>query len=323
LLDDRQRERNSRATHWTIEVASGMSAITILLLVEKRRLHAWVRLIGDEEIRAGARFAVMALVLLPLLPVGPYGPLGGIRPRELWAFVLLFSGLSFVGTVMRRLLGGARGYTIAGALGGLISSTGVTLSFARSSKAQPTLAVALASGVTAAAAVMIVRVLVVSTLLSRSLGRAMLPVLTPVLAVAIALALFGFRRAGASTEEIDLPANPLELRQALQMAALLQIVLYLVYLARTVFGGMGVIVSAAVVGLMDVDAMVLATARQQTEAVPPGAGTLALMIAVSSSTIFKLVLSVALGEGRFRVLVARDLGVIAVTCTLVLVLLLI
>ena len=38
----------------------------------------------------------MALVVLPLLPSGPYGPWGGIRPRELWALVLFFSGLLLI-----------------------------------------------------------------------------------------------------------------------------------------------------------------------------------------------------------------------------------
>lgn len=67
----------------TFRLASGIIALETLLLVEKSRLHALVQRIDDLELRAGARFAVMALVILPLLPVAPYGPLGGIRPREL------------------------------------------------------------------------------------------------------------------------------------------------------------------------------------------------------------------------------------------------
>ena len=54
-------------------VASAIIALTALLLVEKRQLHAWVRALDREELRAGTRFAVMATVILPLLPVGPFG----------------------------------------------------------------------------------------------------------------------------------------------------------------------------------------------------------------------------------------------------------
>ena len=85
-------------------LASGIIAVTCLLLVEKSRLHALVARIDDIALRAGVRFGVMALVVLPLLPEGPYGPLGGIRPRELWALVLFFSGLSFLGYVARQVL---------------------------------------------------------------------------------------------------------------------------------------------------------------------------------------------------------------------------
>jgi hypothetical protein len=78
-------------------LASGIIALTCLLLVEKSRLHSLVARIDDVGLQAGVRFGVMALVVLPLLPAGPYGPFGGIRPRELWALVLFFSGLSFLG----------------------------------------------------------------------------------------------------------------------------------------------------------------------------------------------------------------------------------
>ena len=78
-------------------LASGIIALVTLLLVEKSRLHSMVARIDDVSLRAAMRFGVMALVVLPLLPSGPYGPLGGVRPRELWALVLFFSGLSFLG----------------------------------------------------------------------------------------------------------------------------------------------------------------------------------------------------------------------------------
>jgi uncharacterized membrane protein (DUF4010 family) len=96
--------------------------------------------IDDVSLRAAMRFGVMALVVLPLLPSGPYGPLGGVQPRELWALVLFFSGLSFLGYVARRAVGPEYGYLATGLLGGLISSTNVTFTFARASRANPAMA---------------------------------------------------------------------------------------------------------------------------------------------------------------------------------------
>jgi uncharacterized membrane protein (DUF4010 family) len=112
-------------------LAGGVIAVTTLLLVEKSRLHGIAQRLDDVSVRAGVRFAVMAVVILPLLPEGPYGPWGGLRPRSLWLFVLLFAGLSFAGYLARRAVGGDLGYPVAGLLGGLVSSTNVAFTFSR------------------------------------------------------------------------------------------------------------------------------------------------------------------------------------------------
>ena len=73
-----------------LQLASAVFATTTLLLVEKSRLHKIVERIDDTGLRAGFRFAVMAVVIFPMLPAGPYGPRGGVRPRQLWAMVCSF-----------------------------------------------------------------------------------------------------------------------------------------------------------------------------------------------------------------------------------------
>ena len=156
-----------------IRLASGVVALTTLILVEKSRLHSLVRRIDDVGLRSGVRFAVMALVILPLLPEGPYGPLGGVRPRELWALVLFFSGLSFAGYVARRIVGPGRGYLVTGLLGGMISSTNVTFTFARTSRADPTMERPLAFGAVAANAMLYPRVMVATAILNASVVPAL------------------------------------------------------------------------------------------------------------------------------------------------------
>ena len=69
-----------------LTLASGIIAVTSLLLVEKTRLHAWVTRLDDAGLRAGIRFAVMAVVILPLLPEGPYGPGSGRVSSGRWCW---------------------------------------------------------------------------------------------------------------------------------------------------------------------------------------------------------------------------------------------
>src|SRR4029078_5329700 len=78
-----------------LALASGIIAVSALFRVENSQLHALVARIDDEELRAAARFGVMAIVILPLLPEGPIGPFGGIKPRELLLLVVFFNRLRF------------------------------------------------------------------------------------------------------------------------------------------------------------------------------------------------------------------------------------
>ena len=72
--------------------------------------------------------------MLPLLPKRAVDPWGALEPRSLWLLVILIAALSLVGYVATRVLGSERGTAITGLSGGLVSSTAVTLTFAKRSR---------------------------------------------------------------------------------------------------------------------------------------------------------------------------------------------
>lgn len=284
-------------------VASGIVAVTALLLFEKSQLHDLVARLEGPELSAAFRFAVMAVVILPLLPAGPFGPWGGgFRPRQLWSLVLLFSGLSFFGYIAQRAVGVSRGYVVAGLLGGMVSSTSVTLGFARQSRAQPTLARPLARGVIAANTVLYARVLVAAAILSPALAVALVPALVAPAAVGIVAALAGVRRSDpVASGDAGLSRNPLQLRAALEMALLFQIVLVMVDLIGSRFGSSGLLGMAAVLGLSDADALTLSMAQEVGRgAVPATLAARAVATGLLSNTIVKVVLAATTGQGAFR-----------------------
>jgi uncharacterized membrane protein (DUF4010 family) len=291
-----------------LAVASGAIAITVLLLVEKSQLHDWARRLNDEELRAAARFAVMAVVVLPLLPEGPFGPFGGVRPRQLWALVLLFAGIGFAGYIARRLVGAERGVPLAGLLGGLVSSTQVTLAHARASRTEPGLALPLACGVLAACTVLFVRTLAAAAVLDVALARALAPSLVAPFLCGLVASLLTLRRSTARGGETE-PKNPLQLRPALQMALLFQVVLLVAWLARQQFGAAGVFGTAALVGLTDVDAVTVSMARLLGDGLDAADAARAVVIAIIANTVLKLGLAAVIGTGRFRIAVVVGLGV--------------
>lgn len=294
-----------------LALASGVVAVTVLLLVEKSRLHALVGRLDDEEMRAAARFGVMSVVILPLLPEGPLGPFGGIRPRALWQLVLFFSGLSFAGYLARRIFGAGRGYPLAGLLGGLISSTNVTFTFARLSRREPTLAAPLAMGAIAACTMLFPRVMIAAAVLNLSVARLLLPYLAaPFIIGAVALAAWWRQNDGAARQP-EQPANPLQVGPALQMAALFQVVLFIVGGVGRAFGDAGLHVAGAVLGLTDVDALTISMTTTAASANGPVVAAEAIAIGILANCLMKLVLAIALGEPRFLRPTAATLAVMA------------
>jgi len=294
-----------------LRLASGIVALELLLLVEKTRLHAFARRIDDVGLRAGGRFAVMALVVLPLLPEGPYGPFGGVRPRELWALVLFFSGLSFLGYVARRVAGPGHGYLMTGILGGIVSSTNVTFTFARLSQREATLERELAFGAVAANAVMFLRVLVAVAVLNAALVPRLIPYLAGPAVIAVAIAAWGARNVSPAKGEDTSSANPLQLLAALQMAAVFQVVLVGVYLAGRLWSESGVLTSAAVLGLTDVDALTMSMARHVAQNASFDVAARGIAVGVLSNSMLKTALAVGLGGPRFRLIAGGGLAAVA------------
>lgn len=294
-----------------VRVASAIIAVTVLLLVEKTRLHGWVEKLDRVEIRAGARFAVMAAVVLPLLPEGPFGPLGGVRPRQLWALVLFFSGLSFLGYVAQRVAGPGKGYAVAGTLGGVVSSTSVTLTMSRLSRNRPQAGRALAAGVLGASVMLFPRVLVATLVIEPALALALWPSFVAPVLLGAGFALAGLRESGHAGT-LDRERNPLQLGAAIQMALLFQIVLFAVSFATERFGNQGLYGSAAVLGLTDADALTLSMARLVSAGSPADLVARALTVGILSNTLVKLVIAIAVGRGGFRPLAAAGLAVIGI-----------
>jgi uncharacterized membrane protein (DUF4010 family) len=295
-----------------LATAAAVAAVLVLALMEKPRVQRWLTRVDEQEMRAAMLFAVLALVVLPLLPGGRYGPYEAIRPRELWIVVLLFSGLNFLGYIARQVVGNERGYGVTGLLGGLLSSTAVTLHFSRQSRAEPMYAPSLGLGVVAACTVLVPRVVIVSSLLEPNVAAALLPMLAPPFVVGagvVALVLWRARRRGpddpATTSALPVPApasakNPLGLGRAMQMAIAFQLVLLALAWMQETVGTPGVLATAAVLGLTDVDALTLSMTRLGADETRRQLAASAIAVGVLSNTLLKLTLTLVLGSPAFR-----------------------
>src|SRR3954464_11168264 len=107
------------------------AAIVTLLLALKAELHGLLDKLDQDDVKALARYAVIAGAVLPFLPNGHYGPLGAWNPQRLWLVVVLVTGFSFLGYVANRIFGERHGTIATALIGGAYSSTAVTQSLAQ------------------------------------------------------------------------------------------------------------------------------------------------------------------------------------------------
>ncbi len=288
------------------ELAVALGILTSAVLAFKQPLHGLVARIASDDIYAVLKLLIATFIVLPLLPDHPIDPWGALNPYVLWLLVILISGLSLVGYVAVRLLGAAHGNLLTGFAGGLVSSTAVSLGFARQSRTDPgsTTADSLAAGILAAWAVMFVRVMITVAIVRRELlGTLALEFGALALTATVLTGVFylrGLRRyAPASGEHLPV-SNPFSLSSAVRFALLFAAVLVVVKLTQEYAPVGGLYVVAAIAGLADVDAITLSVAQNASNGLPHDVATIAIGIAALSNTVVKCALVVVLGRGPVR-----------------------
>src|SRR5262245_24870830 len=289
------------------ELAVALGVVTAAVLAYKQPLHGLVQKLNWDDIFAGLRLLIATFIVLPLLPDRTVDPWGALNPYSLWLLVLLISGLSLIGYVGSRWLGAQRGIVLTGLTGGLVSSTAVTLSFARQSRedAQGAASHPLACGLLLAWCVMFGRVLVEVLVVNRALvPRLLVPFVTMGATAAIAAWML-FRRRGAGegsswSKAGEVPLrNPFSLTEASKFGAFFAVVLLVVKLVQLHFPGQGLYMVAGLAGLTDVDAITLSMA-EYAKSGDANVAVNAIVLATLTNTMVKCGIAAVLGGAVLR-----------------------
>ncbi len=293
-------------------VAAALGVITALILALKPRLHGAARRMSAEDLRATLEFSIITAVVLPLLPNEGFGPYGVLNPFQIWLLVVFISGIGFLGYVLMKYLGPERGIGITGILGGLVSSTATTLSFAGRSKTNAGLSTVLAQGILLASCVMFPRVLVEVAVVNPALVRQVVVPLATML-IAGLIAVYILRRRGRAEEKVDHGgvelSNPLRLKTAITFGLVFAVVLVVVEAANEYFGSAGVYIASILAGITDVDSITLSVSNLSLKGLLDArVAAIAIILATIMNTIAKAVMAMVLGTPRLRRLVSRAFG---------------
>lgn len=297
-------------------LAASLAVTTTVLLSVKLELQRFAHRLTRDDIVAALKFAVMSIIVLPLLPDRTFGPapIDVINPYRTWLMVVLISAMSFLGYVLLKILGPRQGMMVTGLLGGLASSTAVTVSAAQRSRQNPELAPSCVLTILSAWTVMFLRVLVIVLALSRDVFFAVALPLTAATVVCIALVWLALRRV-RTQEMTDVKVdNPFELGMAIKFGLLYAGILVVVRLAQTQLGDAGVYLSGILAGVADVDAITLSMVEMSRQGMTLEIVSLAIILATVSNTLVKGAIAWFAGSTSIRRRMTQSTsGIVAVT----------
>lgn len=300
--------------------AIALGGLITVLLHWKRPLHRFARNVGEGDFRAITQFVLIALVILPVLPDQTYGPYDVLNPFRIWLLVALIVTISLAGYLVHRLIGERRGALLAGLLGGVVSSTATTISFARQARRSPSMLPDVALIFMLASTVVYPRIAVEIGAVAPGLLWPATPPLLVVMAVMAASAALLYRGSAQSPEtpslELDNPAQP---RAALFFGALYTVLLLAVAAFKDRFGTAGIYVVSTVSGLTQVDALTLSAAHLvQDGSLQHAVAWRAILLATLANLVFKFGVAGLLGGGRLLRRLVPAVGLSLFTGVLVL-----
>jgi uncharacterized membrane protein (DUF4010 family) len=264
---------------------AGATVVTLLLAL-REEAHGLIDRLDEDDVKALARYAVIAGAVLPFLPDGSYGPYGAWNPQKLWLVVVIVTGFSFLGYVANRIFGERHGTIATAVIGGAYSSTAVTQSLAQRLGSEKA-AGAEPAGIALATAVMYLRVIILVGVLATRVLDDFILIVTPALLTGVAAGFWLYRKAPKSDSTTP-PGNPIALLPALGFVAFVAAATLAAAWAQGRFGEHGIAVLLLLMGTMDVDVAIVTAGTLPPEAISERLAAIALAGTIIANMMVKI-----------------------------------
>ncbi len=286
--------------HEHYHMATFLTIITAFLLVLKKKLEGLAQKLDEDDILAVLKFVALLGVIYPLLPNREI--FAGLNPAEVWFFVIVVSTIDFVGYFLLKYKGD-KSLLLMGLVGGLVSSTAVTLAFSELSRKFKGYTHTLFFSVMLSWSLMLVRVSVYAFILYPEILTTLLVLFIPYLFI---LAGYGFavyrkgRKSVEIKEKLEL-VEPFTLTQALVFGLVYAGISIASHYLKTYLGDKGILILSLVSGIIDVDAisLFLLNTLKKNE-LELWTTILGLLLAVSSNNVFKSAYGIIFGNREFK-----------------------
>lgn len=266
---------------------AGATVVTLILAL-KQETHRIIDRLDRDDVKALARYAVIAGAVLPFLPNGHFGPYHAWNPQRLWLVVVLVTGFSFLGYVANRLFGERHGTIATALIGGAYSSTAVTQALAQRLGSEER-GGAEPAGIALASAVMYLRIPLLIGVLATRVLPAIVLLLLPATIVAWAAGLWLLRKAPRNDAPAP-PGNPIALLPALGFVLFVALAAIAAAWAQGNFGQRGIAVLLLIIGSMDVDVAIVTLGALPAAAITP----MLAAVAICGTAIVNMAVKIAI-----------------------------
>jgi uncharacterized membrane protein (DUF4010 family) len=268
-----------------IWVSMALAIISTILLSEKAEVENYVERLNKSEFLAVLKFLLVTVIILPVLPNREFTEYK-LNPTTVWKIVILVSSLGFVGYFLMKKLGHSLGLWLSGLLGGIVSSTAVSMSAGRIARTHPERSGPALQASLLASSVMYLKILALVWVLNPIFVPHLWWKLCALSAIGIVMAprMLTRETETADVAQVSTLQNPFELKPAMFFAALFVILTVATVFIRNSFGGAGLLYLSAVIGVSDIIPFILSLVNNSI--IDP-IFISAIMIATMSNTIVK------------------------------------
>jgi len=290
--------------------------VSVLVLVEiKETLLQFSEKFDNEEFITLAKFLILAGVILPLLPDKPISPAFNFSPYKFWLAIVAVSAISYFSYILKKFVFPNSGIILTGILGGLYSSTATTIILARKSNELDEKN-KVAAAIILATTMMYVRLFLLALFFNPSTAFRLAPAFAVSVVVSLAFAFYCYRsKTGAAptgeAQPIQPHNNPLEFKTALLFAGLFIFFAFITGFVTQHYGKGGISLLSFVVGVTDIDPFIL-NLFQNKGAIGDAVVVTAVLNAVSSNNLLKMIYSLTLADRSLSRLLIAGFGILIV-----------
>lgn len=241
-------------------IPMALAILGTVLLQEKHEIHKHVGLLEQHEFHAVLKFLLVTCIVLPVLPNQGYTQFD-LNPSTIWKIVVMVSSVGFAGYFLVKKLGGRMGLWVSGLVGGIVSSTAVSVATGRIAQKSPERGAAALQATLLGSSIMYLRILALVWIVSPAYGSALSWKLPVLWAIGVALALSVRPGTTHGHESVGSLQNPFEIGPAMVFAGFFALFTIATSFVRGLFGASGLVVLALVVGFVDIDPFILSVSR--------------------------------------------------------------